>query len=76
MRLAATQAEANDVIRILTILATLMFPITAIASIFGMNIEVFGASTEMFGLVEIFGLRGLTSALILGFFYYRGWLSR
>ena len=76
MRLAATQAEANDVIRILTILATLMFPITAIASIFGMNIEVFGASTEMFGLVEIIGLMGLTSALILGFFYYRGWLSR
>ena len=76
MRLAETQAEANDVIRILTILATLMFPITAIASIFGMNIEVFGASTEMFGFTEILGLMGMMSALILGFFYYRGWLSR
>jgi len=76
MRLAETQAEANDVIRILTILATLMFPITAIASIFGMNIEVFGASSEMFGFTEILGLMGMTSALILGFFYYRGWLSR
>jgi len=76
MRLAETQAEANDVIRILTILATLMFPITAIASIFGMNIEVFGASTEMFGFTEILGLMAMTSALILGFFYYRGWLSR
>jgi magnesium transporter len=76
MRLAETQAEANDVIRILTILATLMFPITAIASIFGMNIEVFGASNEMFGFTEILVLMGLTSTLILGFFYYRGWLSR
>ena len=76
MRLAETQAEANDVIRILTILATLMFPITAIASIFGMNIEVFGAPTEMFGFTEILVLMGLTSTLILGFFYYRGWLSR
>jgi len=76
MRLAETQAEANDVIRILTILATLMFPITAIASIFGMNIEVFGATSEMFGLVEIMGLMGLTSAGILGYFVYKGWLSR
>ena len=76
MRLAETQAEANEVIRILTILATLMFPITAIASIFGMNIEVFGASNEMFGFTEILVLMGLTSTLILGFFYYRGWLSR
>jgi len=76
MRLAETQAEANDVIRILTILATLMFPITAIASIFGMNIEVFGASTEMFGLPQILALMGLTSAAILGYFVYKGWLSR
>ena len=76
MRLAETQAEANEVIRILTILATLMFPITAIASIFGMNIEIFGASNEMFGFTEILVLMGLTSTLILGFFYYRGWLSR
>ena len=76
MRLAETQAEANEVIRILTILATLMFPITAIASIFGMNIEIFGASTEMFGFTEILVLMGLTSTLILGFFFYRGWLSR
>jgi magnesium transporter len=76
MRLAETQAEANDVIRTLTIIATLMFPITAIASIFGMNIEVFGASTEMFGLREILMLMGVTSALILGFFVYKGWLTR
>ena len=76
MRLAESQAEANDVIRILTILATLMSPITAIASIFGMNIEVFGASSEMFGLGQIVGLMALTSAGILGYFVYKGWLSR
>lgn len=76
MRLAEAQAEANDVIRTLTILATLLFPITAIASIFGMNIEVFGASTEMFGLGEILAMMALTSAVILGFLTWKGWLSR
>lgn len=76
MRLAETQAEANDVIRILTIIATLMFPITAIASIFGMNIEMFGANTEMLGLSEILALMGATSAIILSYFMYKGWLSR
>jgi magnesium transporter len=76
MRLAEAQAEANDVIRTLTILATFLFPITAIASIFGMNIEVFGSPTEMLGLGGILGLMGLTSAFILGFFFYKGWLSR
>ena len=76
VRLAEAQAEANDVIRILTVLATLLFPITAIASIFGMNIQVFGSATEMFGLAEILVLMGLTSAGILGFLAYKGWLSR
>ena len=75
MRLAESQKQTNDVMRTLTIIATLMLPITAIASIFGMNIEAFGSGTGPVNLGEVVLIMGLTSIGIIGFFRYKGWIG-
>jgi magnesium transporter len=76
MRAAEAQAEAGEVMRLLTIIATIMLPITAIASIFGMNVSSFGAGDGPVDLKLILGIMGATGGVILLWLYSKGHIGR
>ena len=75
MRLAEEQADVGEVMRTLTIIATIMLPLTLIAGVFGMNTEVLPfASGE--GFWYIITAMGLFSGLMLLWFRGKGWIGR
>jgi magnesium transporter len=76
MRLAESQAEAAEVMRLLTIIATIMLPITAIASIFGMNVQAFEAGNGPFDLMTILGIMSAIGVGILLWFYVKGYIGK
>jgi magnesium transporter len=63
----------NDILRVLTVISVVLLPLTLIASIFGMNVEVPGqGSIHAFWLIA-----GVMVALLGGsiaYFRHRGWL--
>jgi magnesium transporter len=65
--------RVNNVLRVLTSISVVVLPLTLIASIFGMNVEVPGeGSIEAFWLVAAFMLALLGG--MLAFFRKQGWL--
>ena len=75
MRLAESQAETAEVMRLLTIIATIMLPITAVASIFGMNVQSFGAGNGPFDLNMILILMAGIGVGLLLWLYFRGYIG-
>ena len=76
MRLAESQAEAAEVMRLLTIIATIMLPITAVASIFGMNVESFGAGSGPIDLTIILGVMAVIGFGMLLWLYVKGYIGK
>ncbi|MBO57892.1 MAG: hypothetical protein CMA77_02725 [Euryarchaeota archaeon] len=76
MRLAESQAEAAEVMRLLTIIATIMLPITAVASIFGMNVESFGAGNGPIDLTIILGVMAVIGFTMLLWLYVKGYIGK
>jgi len=76
MRAAEAQAEAGEVMRLLTIIATIMLPITAIASIFGMNVESFGSGNGPVDLTIILGLMAGIGGVMLLWLYAKGYIGK
>ncbi len=65
--------KQNDVLRVLTVIATIMLPLTLITGIFGMNVRVPGEGA----IVPFWAIVGLLLALglsMLGYFRWRRWL--
>jgi magnesium transporter len=63
----------NDVLRVLTVFAAVLLPVTFIASIFGMNVLFPGeGSDEAFWIA--LALMAVIVAVLLGFFRWKRWL--
>ena len=75
MRLAESQAETAEVMRLLTIIATIMLPITAVASIFGMNVQSFGAGSGPIDLTVILALMAGIGGGLLMWLYFKGYIG-
>jgi magnesium transporter len=65
--------RVNDVLRVLTAFSVIILPLTLIASIWGMNVDVPGRDTEIAFWI-IIGAMVVTLASMLGYFRHRGWL--
>ena len=76
MRLAESQAETAEVMRLLTIIATIMLPITAVASIFGMNVESLGAGNGPVDLMTILAVMGGIGCSMLLWLYMKGYIGK
>jgi magnesium transporter len=76
MRLAESQAETAEVMRLLTIIATIMLPITAVASIFGMNVHSFGAGNGPVDLMTILAVMGGIGCSMLLWLYMKGYIGK
>src|SRR5215211_4902033 len=65
--------QQGDVLRILTVIATIALPLTVIASIFGMNVGFPGGGTHTAFWIIVGAMVGALVGMI-GLFRYKGWL--
>lgn len=72
-QLSLLQVQTNDVIRTLTVIATVLAPATLVTGIYGMNFRIPETSWP-FGYFFALGLMALTSVGMLVHFRRRGWL--
>jgi magnesium transporter len=64
----------NEVMKVLTIIATIFIPITFVAGIYGMNFEVMPELKWRWGYFAVWGLFGAIAAGMLIYFRRRKWL--
>lgn len=67
-------AKQNEVMKVLTIMAFIAFPLTVIASIFGMNIPNLPIAGHEYDFEIILGIMLATALLFFVFFKYKKWL--
>lgn len=72
--LSSVGMKTNEVMKILTVIATIFIPLTFITSLYGMNFHNMPELAWRFGYLFVWLIILLTSGLLLLFFRRRGWL--
>jgi magnesium transporter len=79
--LSGLSNRMNEIMKVLTIIATLFIPLSFIASLYGMNFDPEASPFNMpelkwkWGYPFALGLMGLTALGLLVFFRWKGWLG-
>ena len=71
--LSAQNQRLNEVMKVLTVIATLFIPLTFIASIYGMNFKRMPELEWPWGYAYALGLMAVTAAGMLIYFRRKGW---
>lgn len=79
--LSSISNKMNEVMQVLTIIATIFMPLSFIASLYGMNFDTSSPYNMpelhwRYGYLFSLGLMGVVAAGLLYFFYRRGWLGK
>ena len=68
-----TQYKMNDIVKVLTVFASIFIPLTFIASVYGMNFAHMPGQSHPNGFYLAVGTMLLLFALMLGYFKYKKW---
>src|SRR6266478_5815822 len=71
--LSVQNQRLNEIMKVLTVIATLFIPLTTIASIYGMNFRHMPELEWRYGYAWALGLMLVTAVAMLGFFKRKGW---
>ncbi len=71
--LTVVSNNLNQILKTLTIIATIMLPLTLISGIYGMNVDYPGVGSHL-GFWSAMGLMGGIGALLVYYFRRRKWL--
>jgi len=80
MQLSQASYRMNEVMKVLTIIATLFMPMTFIVGVYGMNFNTAASSVNMpelgwkYGYIFSLGLCGASAVLLLTYFKRKRWL--
>lgn len=74
MYMSSVSNRMNDVMRVLTVIATIFIPLTFIVGLYGMNFVDMPELHWRWGYPVVLGVMGLTTGGMLMFFRRRGWL--
>ncbi|MCI0376745.1 MAG: magnesium/cobalt transporter CorA [Gemmataceae bacterium] len=72
--LAAASNRLNEIMKVLTMISTIVLPMTLIAGIYGMNFDVMPEIKWDYGYPFALGLMALTAIGAIAFFLWRKWL--
>ena len=71
--LSVVSNRLNEVMKVLTIIATIIMPLTLITGIFGMNFDYIPLLKSPYGFSATMGIMGIISIVMLWFFKRKGW---
>lgn len=74
IHISVTSNKMNEIMKVLTVIATIMMPLTVIGSIYGMNFDVMPELRWKYGYFAVLGLMVVISASMLVYFRKRGWV--
>ncbi len=75
IHLSAVSHRTNEVMKVLTIVASIFIPLTFIAGIYGMNFEYMPELQRRSAYPIVIGVMFIVAFLMLGIFRYRGWIG-
>ena len=73
--LSVVANRTNEIMKVLTVLSTIMLPLTVIAGIYGMNFEHMPELHWRYGYLFALGLMAITDGALLLWFRRRGWIG-
>lgn len=74
--MSAVGNRMNEIMKVLTIMASFFIPITFVAGVYGMNFETFPELKWKYSYVVFWGVCLTIVSALLVFFWRRGWLGR
>lgn len=72
--LSTVSNKMNEVMKVLTIIATIFIPITFVAGIYGMNFKFMPELEWRWGYLMVWAIIALVSAVMIGYFKKKKWL--
>ncbi len=66
--------KLNEIMKVLTLISTIMLPLTFIAGLYGMNFEVMPELKWQYGYFAALAVMGATALLFVWYFRRKGWL--
>jgi magnesium transporter len=76
IHLSAVGQRTNEVMKVLTIVASIFIPLTFFAGVYGMNFEFMPELEKPGAYPIVIAVMVLLAALMRGYFWYRGWVGR
>ncbi|MHC4391865.1 MAG: magnesium/cobalt transporter CorA [Planctomycetota bacterium] len=73
--LSSLSNRMNEIMQVLTVIATIFIPLTFIAGIYGMNFDSMPELHWRFGYFACLAAMGTVGAFMFYFFYRQGWLN-
>lgn len=74
--LSAVGHRSNEIMKVLTLMASVFIPLTFIAGIYGMNFEYMPELRQRFGYFLALGMMIVVAAAMIVYFWRRGWIGR
>ncbi len=74
--MSAVSNKMNEIMKVLTIMASVFIPLTFVAGIYGMNFEHMPELSEPMGYPLVWTSFVVMSTGMLGYFWYRGWIGK
>ena len=71
--LSLTSNRLNEIMKVLTVITTIMMPLTLIAGIYGMNFHYMPELEWRYGYFVVLGVMALLAGVMLFFFRRKGW---
>jgi len=72
---AAVDNRANDIMKVLTLVATIILPITLLTGFFGMNFNIMPFVHHPSGILAFYGLSFIVIFVVIIYFWKRKWLE-
>jgi magnesium transporter len=74
--LSSLSHRQNEVMKVLTLMASIFIPLTFIAGIYGMNFEYMPELQQRWGYLAVLGIMLTTAFVMVVYFRRRGWLGQ
>lgn len=72
--LASTSNRLNQIMKVLTMISTIVLPMTLVAGVYGMNFKKLPELEWEWGYPFALGLMAISASISLAFFYWKKWL--
>jgi magnesium transporter len=72
---AAVDNRANDIMKVLTLVATIILPITLLTGYFGMNFDIMPFVHQPYGILVFYGLSFIIFLVVVIYFWKKKWLK-